>query len=213
MKKMVKFLERSTLVSQGKNKNGMKKRRWKKWNKEKDENENTWFITYGIKCSAEAEKKEKIYTRRQPSLVNFYKGTLKISEDLFQAQQSDPRVPKIKKKRGSLYIPREPWWSNPQIKQSSPKWGQKKNALILPAHIAPPLFLQDVTCYICLLFAELLVAFQDFLNWRDRVVFCTTVWHQAARLGSALSCMQYFIAFHPHSLFLSLPFIFSGFVY
>jgi hypothetical protein len=126
MKKMVKFLERSTLVSQGKNKNGMKKRRWKKWNKEKDENENTWFITYGIKCSAEAEKKEKIYTRRQPSLVNFYKGTLKISEDLFQAQQSDPRVPKIKKKKGSLYIPHEPWWSNPQIKQSSPKWGQKK---------------------------------------------------------------------------------------
>ncbi len=61
------------------------------------------------KCSAEAKKKIRENLYSSPALTGeVFKGTLKISEDLFQAQQSDPRVPKIKKKRGSLYIPREP---------------------------------------------------------------------------------------------------------
>jgi hypothetical protein len=107
MKKMVKFLESSTLVSQGKNKNGMKKRR-KKNGTRKRMKMRIRGLSRTEKCSAEAGKKrENLYS--SPALTGeVFKGTLKISEDLFQAQQSDPRVPKIKKKRGSLYIPREP---------------------------------------------------------------------------------------------------------
>ena len=186
MKKTQKFLVRSSsAVSQ-------RKKKCDEAKKQKKNEKEGWkweYVVYHVR--------HKVLDGSEKSILGVGHHTVKFSKErgekkakIYSKPHLIPMSSKLKKKKGSTTF--EP--CNPLIKQSS--WGGREKKILWFPHVALPLFIQDDVLH---LFA-LLVAFQDFLNWRDRV-FCTTVWH---RVGFIMHTISHRLSSTPSVLISSL---------